>query len=55
MEIQELHNKLAYFEFVNDQLLTELVYINDLLKKIGFESGLETIKAIAEEVIEEDQ
>ncbi|MCB1181422.1 MAG: hypothetical protein KDK55_05325 [Chlamydiia bacterium] len=51
MEI--LEKKIAYLEFVNDQLSSEIVYIDDLLKKIGFEGGLATIKCVAEEVIEE--
>jgi hypothetical protein len=54
MEKQTLEKKIAYLEFVNDQLLTEIVYIDALLKKIGFEKGLETIKTAAEEVMEED-
>lgn len=54
MQVQELEKKVAYLEFVNDQLLTELTYVDELLKQIGFENGLATIKSAAEEVIEED-
>lgn len=54
MEKESLEKKVAYLEFVNDQLFTEIVYIDALLKKIGFERGLETIKSAAEEVMEED-
>lgn len=46
--------KIAYLEFVNDQLLSEIHYVDRLLKLIGFPDGLETIKSAAQEVIEEE-
>lgn len=46
--------KIAYLEFVNDQLLSEIQYVDQLLKIIGFPDGLETIKSAAQEVIEEE-
>ena len=50
----ELEKKIAYLEFVNDQLISEIHYTNDLLKLIGFPEGLTTIKQAAKEVIEEE-
>jgi len=49
-----LEQKVAYLEFVNDQLLSEIHYVDRLLKLIGFPDGLETIKSAAQEVIEEE-
>ncbi len=46
--------KIAYLEFVNDQLLSEIHYVDRLLKIIGFPEGLETIKSAAQEVLEEE-
>lgn len=54
MEQQQLLQKIAYLEFVNDQLSTEITYVDELLKIIGFPEGLETIKSAAQEVIEEE-
>lgn len=49
-----LEQKIAYLEFVNDQLHSEIHYVDRLLKLIGFPDGLETIKSAAQEVIEEE-
>lgn len=56
MQEQEkiLEKKVAYLEFVNDQLSSELEYIDRLLKVIGFPEGLETIKSAAQEVVDEE-
>lgn len=56
MEMQKICSaKIAYLEFVNDQLQTELEYIDSLLKMIGFSEGLITIKTVAKEMIREDE
>jgi hypothetical protein len=46
--------KIAYLEFVNDQLTSEIHYVDKLLRLIGFPEGLETIKNAAEEVIDDE-
>jgi hypothetical protein len=46
--------KIAYLEFVNDQLISEIQYVDRLLRLIGFPEGLETIKSAAQEVMEEE-
>ncbi len=48
----DLEKKVAYLEFVNDQLMTELRYIDQLLCSIGFPEGLETVKQAACELQE---
>lgn len=52
--IPALERKIAYLEFVNDQLSSEMEYVDRLLRLIGFPDGLETIKSAAQEVIEEE-
>ena len=54
MQPNVYEKKIAYLEFVNDQLATEIQYIDRLLQLIGFPGGLETIKSAAQEVIEEE-
>ncbi|MBS0623009.1 MAG: hypothetical protein JSS62_00120 [Verrucomicrobia bacterium] len=45
---------IAYLEFANDQLLSEIHHVDRLLKLIGLSDGLETLKSAALELIEED-
>lgn len=46
--------KIAYLEFVNDQLVSEIEYVDQLLRTVGFTEGLATIKAAAQEVNEDE-
>lgn len=54
MENKLLEQRVAYLEFVNDQLTSELQYVDHLLRIIGFPEGLTTIKDAAKEVIQEE-
>lgn len=47
----QLLKKLAYLESINDQLSTEVSYVDQLMRMVGFARGLETVKATAEEMI----
>lgn len=49
-----MFEKLAYLEFVNDQLSTELHYVDKLLRTVGFSDGLTTVKQAALELREEE-
>ncbi len=49
-EKKRLYKKIAHLEFLNDQLQSELRYIDRLLRLIGFPEGLNTVKESAEEV-----
>ena len=51
--MEDLIQKIARLESLNDQLQTELEYINELAIKMGFEKGLITLKAAALELIED--
>lgn len=48
----QLLKKIAVLESVNDQLSTEVTYIDQLMRMIGFVGGLETVKATAQEIVE---
>lgn len=52
---ERLLRKLAYLEFVHDQLTTELQYIDMLLRSLGFPMGLESAKAVAQQILEESE
>jgi hypothetical protein len=51
MKTKTLQKKIALLEFENDQLRTEVEYVDRLLKLIGFADGLETIKLAAQEIL----
>ena len=54
MEKEQLQKRISELETVNDQLVAELSYLDQLLKQVGFEKGLITLKIAAQELIEED-
>jgi hypothetical protein len=51
MSREQLHKKISYLESVNDHLMTELGYMNELLKRNGFPEGLESLKKVAREML----
>lgn len=53
MNKTQLQQKIARLEFVYDQLETELIYVDKLLKSVGFPRGLLSAKEVALELIEE--
>jgi hypothetical protein len=52
---KSLKQKVAFLEFANDQLMSEIHYVDDLLRLIGFPEGLSTVKLAAKEVLEKDE
>lgn len=48
----QLLKRIAYLESVNDQLSTEVTYVDHLMRLIGFSEGLITVKATAQEIID---
>lgn len=48
----QLLKKIAHLESVNDQLLTEVNYVDQLMRLIGFTHGLAGVKATAQEILE---
>jgi hypothetical protein len=53
MENKKLIKKIAKLETINDQLLSELEYLDQLTKKIGFVNGLKTLKSAAKDLLNE--
>ncbi len=54
MDNEDLLKKLAELEFTNDQLVSELGYLDQLMRSIGFSEGLATVKATAHELMERE-
>lgn len=51
----KLLKRISELESLNDQLQTELRYLDKLLKRAGFEEGVQTMKATIEELLQEDR
>lgn len=51
----ELIKKIAFLESINDQMYSELVNIDQLMRLVGFEGGLETVKQTAQEIYRSEQ
>jgi hypothetical protein len=51
---EELLRRVSELETINDQLLTEISSLDELLRKVGFEEGLKTLKFAAKELMEEE-
>ncbi len=54
-KVEELKRRVSELESVNDQLIAELRYLDQLLREIGFEEGLITLKFAALELLDEDE
>jgi hypothetical protein len=52
MTKSQLLKKIAVLESVNDQLSTEVSYVDQLMRLVGFADGLETVKVTAQEIVE---
>lgn len=48
----QLEKKVAYLESINDQLMTEVSYCDELMRLLGFSNGLATVKATAKEILD---
>ena len=55
MKKKDLIKKIAKLETINDQLVAEIEYLDHLVRQIGFEQGLTTLKSAAIEIINEDE
>ena len=55
MTKKDLIKKVAQLESVNDHLITELSYIDHLMRSVGFSGGLETVKLTAQELFEAEK
>lgn len=55
MNHQDLLKKIAKLESMNDQLISELNYLESLTRSLGFAEGLKTLKEAALEMISSDR
>ena len=55
MTKEQMLKRISELESLNDQLQTEIRYLDQLLREIGFENGLKTLKFAAQELIEQDR
>lgn len=55
MNNKGMADRLAQLESMNDQLLSELRYLDQLARAVGFENGLETLKDAALEILERNK
>ena len=53
MNKAQLEKKIAKLEFIQDQLETELQYIDHLLKSVGFPQGIASAKDVALELLQQ--
>lgn len=54
-EQEQLKRRICELESINDQLTAELRYLDQLLKEVGFEEGLVTLKFAALELLEQGE
>ncbi len=54
MNKTQLQKKIARLESIQDQLETELLYVDNLLKSVGFPRGVASAKEIALELLESE-
>ncbi len=52
MKKVDLQKKIARLETLCDHLVTELGYVDHLMRLVGFAGGLETVKLTAKELYE---
>lgn len=48
----ELQKKIAQLESVNDHLRSEVEYVDQLMRLLGFSEGLLTVKTTAQEILD---
>ncbi len=48
----QMLKKIAVLESINDQLSTEVEYVDRLMRLLGFSEGLLTVKSTAQEILE---
>ena len=52
MDDEQTIKKIAQLESLNDQLQAEFNNLDEILKKLGFEQGIVTLKQAAQEMLE---
>jgi hypothetical protein len=55
MKNQKLIQRIAQLESINDQLVAELEFLDNIARQLGFQEGLKTLKSAAQELLEEQR
>jgi hypothetical protein len=55
MEEKALLQRIATLETINDQLITEINYLDSIARELGFQEGLKTLKEAAIELLQEEK
>lgn len=55
MSDEQLKDRIAYLESLNDQLLAEISHIDELMRLLGFADGLETVKETANDIFSNNE
>ena len=55
MNNNELIKRIAQLESLNDQLLSELQFLDCLSRELGFPEGLTSLKSTAKELLKEQE
>jgi hypothetical protein len=55
MDPKEYEKRIAKLESLNDQLTAEFAHLDTMLKKLGFEDGIITLKEAAAEMLEKNR
>ena len=55
MTNEQMQKRICELESLNDQLLSEIRFLDQLLRQVGFEDGLKTLKYAAQELIDQDK
>ncbi len=53
MTKEKILQQIAHLESINDHLMTELGYTDQLLRASVFPDGLESLKSVAQELLEQ--
>lgn len=52
MEEKEIIKRIAQLEFIHDQLSSEILDLDRLLRSVGFPDGIRSAREVAREIIE---
>lgn len=55
MTIAQILKKIAYLEAVNTILYTEVTQLDKMMRQLGFQDGLQTVKLTAQAIIEDNK
>jgi len=55
MQYQQLVKRVAQLESLNDQLLSELQFLDEIARELGFAEGIKSLKSAAKELLDEQR